>query len=932
MENLSTQAARLALALILGLAVVLGGCGERSPEALLASAKARLAKGDSRAAVIDLKNLLQRDPNHGEARLLLGEIHLADGDFASAEKELARAIGLRQPHEKVLPPYARALLAQGKYQAVIAELEKYKLFSPAAIAPTQTAMGDAYRQLRNTARARDAYAAALAAVPGYPSARLGQAALAALDGQVDEALRQVDDLISTEPKLAEARSLRAELLLAKGDRNGAIAALREAIQADPKGLWPRLLLANLLIASGDLEAAGGLLETTRKIAPRDLRVRYYEAALAYRRGHNDAARQQLQDLLRYLPDNVQALALAGAVELRDRKPAAAAVHLQRALAKAPNHYGVRLMLVQTHLQLGQPTRAKEVLQPLLDRGTPEDRRLLLIAGETALANGEIEQASAFYKKAAAAKGSEAQDATAKTRLGQIALASGRFEEGFRELEAASQLEGSAYQADLALIAGYLRARDFDKAMEAAQALEKKQPNNPLTFQIYGVVNAAKGDLAAARRSFERALELQPTYLAAAYSLAELDLADNKPEQARSRLEALASRDPKSEQPLLVLAQLQARTGVDEKEIGANLRRAVAANSQSTAAHLALLSFLLRTGDTKAAVAAAQSAQSAFPADPRILAAAGSAMEAAGQVNQALDIYGRMAALQPQATQPLYLLAALHLRQKETDKAVENLRRAQKLGAPRGRIAAEIVAAYVGAGRFDDALRESRQLQKAEPKAVLGYTLEGDVHFTQRRYAEAERVYREALKLEPQAGAVAVKYYAALQAAGKKAEAQAWGRKWLAENPKDVLLRANLAQRAILEKDYRAAAAQYQEVIRIDPTNASALNNLAWIGGRLQDPKAIGYAEQAVKIAPFDPAILDTYGMLLVKQGEFDKGLRVLERVRKLAPARNDFRLNYAKALAESGRKTEARKELEALQAVQEHFLGKEEVAALLKQL
>jgi predicted Zn-dependent protease len=58
----------------------------------------------------------------------------------------------------------------------------------------------------------------------------------------------------------------------------------------------------------------------------------------------------------------------------------------------------------------------------------------------------------------------------------------------------------------------------------------------------------------------------------------------------------------------------------------------------------------------------------------------------------------------------------------------------------------------------------------------------------------------------------------------------------------------------------------------------------------------------------------------------------MERAHGLAPARNDLRVNYAKALLKAGRKNDARKELEALQAVKENFRGKNEVAGLLKGL
>jgi predicted Zn-dependent protease len=73
-------------------------------------------------------------------------------------------------------------------------------------------------------------------------------------------------------------------------------------------------------------------------------------------------------------------------------------------------------------------------------------------------------------------------------------------------------------------------------------------------------------------------------------------------------------------------------------------------------------------------------------------------------------------------------------------------------------------------------------------------------------------------------------------------------------------------------------------------------------------------------------------MLLLKKGDAEKAVVAIGRARQLAPERRDLQLHLAKALLKAGRKDEARKELEALQAVKANFPGKDEVAGLLKGL
>ena len=72
-------------------ALLLVACGEK-PDALLLSAKDYLAKNDNKAAVIQIKNALQVDPDLPEARFLLGATLLETGDPVGAELELRKAL------------------------------------------------------------------------------------------------------------------------------------------------------------------------------------------------------------------------------------------------------------------------------------------------------------------------------------------------------------------------------------------------------------------------------------------------------------------------------------------------------------------------------------------------------------------------------------------------------------------------------------------------------------------------------------------------------------------------------------------------------------------------------------------------------------------------------------------------------------------------
>lgn len=108
------------------LSLILTSCGGES-ENLIASSKAYLAKSDTKAAVIQLKNALQQNPKLGEARFLLGSALLDSGDIAGAEVELRKALELKHPADQVVPVLARTLLVGGKAKKLLEEFGKTKL-------------------------------------------------------------------------------------------------------------------------------------------------------------------------------------------------------------------------------------------------------------------------------------------------------------------------------------------------------------------------------------------------------------------------------------------------------------------------------------------------------------------------------------------------------------------------------------------------------------------------------------------------------------------------------------------------------------------------------------------------------------------------------------------------------------------------------------
>ncbi|HEY9381199.1 MAG TPA: XrtA/PEP-CTERM system TPR-repeat protein PrsT [Burkholderiales bacterium] len=922
--KISRPSVRIA-AIALMTAALLAGCSDK-PETLVNSAKDYLAGKDTNAAVIQLRNALQQKPDYAEARYLLGITVFGQRDYLTAEKELRHALELGYAEDEVLPPLARAMVENGKGRELTADFGTRQLKAPAARASFQTALGDAWLGQGKIDDAERAYGDALQAQADYAPAKVGQARVLASRGDMDGARRQVDATLKTQPDNVEALILNAELLVSERKNAEAEKAYAKAVDLQPYNHAARRGQIAVLIADKDYQRAATQIEASKKAGGGDARLEYLQALLALREERYGAAMEHVQLVLKGSPDHVPSLLIAGAAQLHMGEYVRAEESLRKVLDYLPRHQGARRMLVNTQLRMGQAERAQQTLEPLLleAKASPQ---VLALAGEVHLANNDMTAATDYFERAAKLDG---KDANIRARLGQVHFASGEQERGIEDLEDASAADATNYRADLLLVLNHIRNKEFDKAAQALKTLEKKQPNNPVTHNVKGVLYIAQKQPEAGRASLEKALSIDPYYYPALMNLARLDIRDKKPTVARKRFEDALAKKPNNEQLLLGYANVLSSTGAGADEVARTVERAARENPTSATAHVALINYYRRSNNRDAALSAAQKALASLPDNTAVLDAAGQAQLAAGETQQAISTFQKLINAAPNSPNGHLRLAQAYGVEKNVDGAIQSLRKAVAIRPDLDSAKTQIVGLLLATHRTDEALAEARKLQKQDPKDALGYTLEGDVYAAQSKWPDAERHYREAMERAPDNTEVFIKLHSVLEQADQSA-GKTLASKWVQAHPKDIAARNYLAERELREKDYSAAIGHYKAILNAEPRNALVLNNIAWASAQQKDPHAIEYAQKAYDIAPTNPAIMDTLGTLLVDKGEVERGLPLLEQAVKLAPEAPAIRINYAKALIKAGKGQAARTELQSLMNHQNAQV-KSEAETLLKTL
>lgn len=917
----------LTTALILSMALTLDGCERfQSADNLYQDAAARYQKGEQKAVIIQLKSALQKDPKHAPSRLLSAKAYNDIGDYASAEKEAAKALELGANADQAGYELARALLGQGQFQKARDLAKVSPTMRGEDLAKVLVLQGNAQVGLRQLPAAKEAFAAGAKAAPEYYGSYLGQALLAVLGNDMPEAMRQLDTAIQKNPQALESQLLKGDLLADQDKYDEAIAAFQAAIQANPNRAAPHYRLANIYLAQNKPEAVTKAVQAGQKAEPGNLEGRYLLARNDFQQKKFSDARAHIQAVLRSAPDHLPSVLLAGAIAAALGETESAEKNLNRVISAIPNNTYARTLLAATYLKKGQTDLALETLAPAL-RSEKPDVRAMTLAGQAYLAKGDLARATELFEKARIAR---PQSAAIRTRLGAARLAQGDSAQAIADLEAASAMDAKESNADMVLILNYLQRKEYDQALAAIAVLEKKQPDSPVPMNLRGGINLAKGDIPAARASFEQALAKKPDYLPAAQNLAQLDVRDKNIPGARKRYEAVLAKDKQSLGAMLGMAQLAALEK-NEKEYGEWLTKAVAAKPEAIEPRALLADYHLKQKRPQEALRLANEAHSANPGDARALELLARVQFAAGDKESGLSSYQKLVQLNPQSAPAHYGLGLAEAAVSRMDGARSAWRKALQLQPGYYEAAAALIALEVKQARGEEALKVAREFQRATPKLAAGFVLEADVLAQQRKFDAAISLLNKAQSLQVQS-TVALRIHQLQLAAKRPAEADAGLQQWLNAHPNDLAARLYHAESYLARKQNKAAIAQYEILLKAQPDNVLVLNNLAALYQQEKDTRALATAERAYKLKPDVAAVADTLGWILVEQGQAARAVGLLRKAAESAPKNGEIGYHYAVALAKNGDKAAARKQLEAILSSGQAFPQQEQAKDLLKQL
>ncbi|MFH1730982.1 MAG: tetratricopeptide repeat protein [Planctomycetota bacterium] len=485
-------------------------------------------------------------------------------------------------------------------------------------------------------------------------------------------------------------------------------------------------------------------------------------------------------------------------------------------------------------------------------------------------------------------------------------------------------------ASYLLLARVLDARMLPDA--AGKALAESLKINPMFLNAQvelGLYEARRRNLVGAERHFELALSIPPDraaalsltrtpvanvvhdlYITAAVQLGNILAAQSRFGEAISVFRRLAAIVPRSPVPDFEIGEIYRRQGMFNEAKG-RYANALRRSRTFVRARIAL---------AEVAVAEAQ--------------AAGAAEERAELLGQAIAQYEIVLKLHPENAAVLARMATLRFtlagttepkNRAELERALANIQAALKLEPDSNTFRSQLASIQHGLGNKKAAIVELKKLIESakkiadkEPDNLLAILRLAEL----RGLLHAWQPDKAVLKQAVEGLALAVE--------------------------KDPgLLRAYEAAGMMLfqDKDYKGAVEWYKKLLEVTlgekkPEQLSqaerihalqAAAQLAWIYcDHLGDPKqAKQYGETALKFDPNLPALLDTWGWIHYKAGEYDKAIPPLRRAFKGAPNNPTIGYHLGATLIKLNNPDRAR---EALKSALEHVRDNPELKAKIDKL
>jgi cellulose synthase operon protein C len=911
---------------LLLLVLAAGGCDAlTSTRHRIAAAQAALDAGELARAGIELRKAVASQPNNPAVRLALTRLSLETGDLAHAQEELDRAIKSGAKGAEVDGLQARIWLATRQPKHVVEAITSGRL----SVGEPQRSiyLARAYNLLGQPQAAKEVLAPLLAGQAPSGDAGAVQAQSLLIEGQVDAALKEASAAAASDPTSVDAPLLESQLLAQRGQLAGAEQAVLTASQRIsastpiPERVTVLGTLTDYRLAQGKLAEAAKSQADLGKLLPGAPVTVLLGARLKLARGQTLEGIADLQRVVERMPNFVPARLLLGGAQLSQGNLNQAQVQFEQILQQAPDNLQARKLLARVRLQLNEPQEALQALSPALN-GNATDPQLYRLLEATQVEMGDPASALATLERAVRANPS---DRNLKLDLAQAYLGVGRGKDALALLGPADPEHDDLRRTRLYVSATYA-VGGAGPATEQVEKLLQAHPKDLGMLNLAASYFSVQSQMDRARALLQQALAINARDVATLGNLARVDLISGDVAGAEAAMRTALSAEPHNVRVRVALADILVRRGAL-----AEAEQILTAEKDSKAPELqfALAQLELARGEQGKANEALDRVISLQPNRAEFVNQAGTLLMQNGKYEAALARFQKATELEPKSARYVFNVGRAQLAASQENQARLSFQRAHELNSEWIEPVTALALLDVRAKKFDEALQRANDALAKHPGDPDALVLKGDVLASAGKIRDAAAAFADAQRRRPDAS-TALKLFQ-IRSAAAAPEPDEPLQQWLALQPNDYRIRDVLGTWYLGQHALQKAAEEFELVVRQVPGYVPGLNNLAWTYFEMNDPRAQSYAQRAHQLAPSSPVIADTLGWILVRERDLSRGLPLLEQATKGATD-PEIQYHYAYALAQSGKRAEARDVLTRVLAGKRDFQSRHDAERLLADL
>jgi tetratricopeptide (TPR) repeat protein len=683
-------------------------------------------------------------------------------------------------------------------------------------------------------------------------------------GKFPEACIEYQNAIQIDAKFVAAHEKLADCFLRREMWSSAYQELARVVDLEPGNFAKRIELGNLLLAGRQFKEA----------------------------------QDRAQLVLAQDANNVDAHTLMANADAGIGETTNALKEMQTAIRLAPNVSKLYLNLARIQIDGKQFSAAEQSLQKAIQLD-PKSTDALLTFGELYAQQGRFAEAEKQFQ---AVLQVEPKTPAAYRELAVLYMNSNKKQQAENVLQQAKQVMSDNPEAYRLLGDFYFSSGDLSSAITEYAALDKNHPNDLQVRKNYIQLLILVNRLGDAERVDQELLHKYPNDTEGQVLQSHILLAQNNLHDAQVIAEGTVRTAPESPDAHymlgVVLIQAGDTTGRGENE----LREALRLRPGMADASKALSALAIQKGDFESLRVAGAAIIAAEPKSPD-----GYLLEATALINTH-DLQGAFANLQkailvaPADPRGYAALGDLYISQKKYPEALKNFelalqknpRSAEGLGGEVKMLQAQNLPAKALA-------RVQSQIALAPDDAAF-YLLLGQLQLTSKDVNAAEQSLRKALSIDPNNSDVIFQLGQLQQQKGSLDEAKASFEKLVQKNPRDPRPLALLGMVAEAQHDSQRAEQLYRKALGLQPDNAIAANNLAYLmlqhGGDLD--MALSYAQTARSAMPDSPKTADTLASVYLRKGDFQLAQALLNEAVQASPDNQSYR--YHLGLAYQGMK------------------------------